>query len=220
MGSAEGRPDESPQHPVEIGPFELGLTPVTNREYAPCIASGRVEAPPWWNEAGYCSPDQPVVGVTWFDAVTFLTWLGEESGGRWRLPAECEWEWAMRGGLSDAPTAWGERLPENEIPEGRLSGPWPVARGTPNGFGLFDPGTLVHEWCLDWYAAGYYAVSPRNLPRGPDEGERRASRGGSWRHHVRWSSPAARSSLEPHRRYSDYGFRVLREVAEGGAAAV
>jgi formylglycine-generating enzyme required for sulfatase activity len=73
-------------------------------------------------------------------------------------------------------------------------------------------GTIVHEWCLDWYHAGYYAESPEREPRGPEEGERRSSRGGSWRHHVRWSPPSARSSLPPGFRYADYGFRVLREA--------
>jgi formylglycine-generating enzyme required for sulfatase activity len=87
-----------------------------------------------------------------------------------------------------------------------------VGRGTPNGYGMLDPGTVVHEWCLDWYDAHYYASSPSLDPRGPENGERRSSRGGSWRHHVRWSPPAARSSLPPTFRYADYGFRVLLEV--------
>lgn len=211
MGSATGRPDEAPPHPVEVEGFELGCTPVTNREYAAFLATGRVEAPPWREDPAFRADGQPVVGITWFDAAAFCAWLGEVHGGRWRLPAECEWERAMRGGLDGAPTPWGDALPEGEIPDGRISGPWPVGRGTPNGYGLRDPGTVVHEWCLDWYAADYYAVSPARSPQGPEEGERRASRGGSWRHHVRWSPPSARSSLEPGRRYSDYGFRVLRD---------
>ncbi len=84
-----------------------------------------------------------------------------------------------------------------------------MGQGTPNGFGLLDPGTVVHEWCLDWYAPSYYAASPTHAPRGPEEGARRASRGGSWRHKVRWSPPSARSSLPPEFHYVDYGFRVL-----------
>jgi formylglycine-generating enzyme required for sulfatase activity len=83
-----------------------------------------------------------------------------------------------------------------------------VGRGTANGYGILDMGTIVHEWCLDWYGAGYYAESPSVDPRGPDEGARRSSRGGSWRHHVRWSPPSARSSLPPAFRYADYGLRV------------
>jgi formylglycine-generating enzyme required for sulfatase activity len=84
------------------------------------------------------------------------------------------------------------------VPDGPLAGPWPAGRGVPNGYGLLDMGTIVHEWCLDWY--------------GPEKGGRRASRGGSWRHHVRWSPPSARSSLPPGFRYADYGFRVLQEL--------
>jgi hypothetical protein len=71
---------------------------------------------------------------------------------------------------------------------------------------------LALSWCLDWYSAHYYAVSPPRDPRGPDAGERRSSHGGSWRHHVRWSPPAARSSLPPAFRYADYGFRVVLEI--------
>ena len=174
--------------------FCLGRTPVTNREYAPAVASGRVPAPPWWGHADFSRPEQPVVGVSWGDAAAFCQWLREAAGGRWRLPTEAEWERAACGGLAAPRTSWGDAVPEGEIPAGPLSGPWEVGLGTPNGHGLCDMGTIVHEWCLDWRRPG-----------------RRASRGGSWRHAVRWSAPSASSSLPPSYRYSDYGFRVLRE---------
>jgi formylglycine-generating enzyme required for sulfatase activity len=212
MGSADGRPDESPPHGVTLGGFCIGLTPVTNAQYAPFLAESRASAPPWWRELAYSALDQPVVGLTWFEACAYARWLGEVAGGSWRLPTEAEWERAARGGLESAPTAWGAALPSGEVPDGPIQGPWPVGQGTPNGYGLLDMGTIVHEWCLDWYGARYYGASPAVAPAGPGSGERRASRGGSWRHHVRWSSPAARSSLPPAFRYADYGFRVLREL--------
>jgi formylglycine-generating enzyme required for sulfatase activity len=182
-----------------VPPFQIGRTPVTNEEYAPFLESGRAVRPPWWTDAAFSAPRQPVVGVTWDEAMTYCAWLSETVGGTWRLPSESEWELAARGGLVAATTAWGDAVPAGEIPEGALRGPWEVGRGTPNGYGMLDAGTMVHEWCLDWDAA----------PRQP---RRRASRGGSWRHEVRWSSPSARSSLPPGYRYSDYGFRVLRET--------
>jgi formylglycine-generating enzyme len=211
MGSDAGRPDERPVHEVEVAAFDLGRMPVTRGEYAPFVPV-HGEAPPWWSDPAFLDPRQPVVGVTWFEAVAYAEWLGSVAGGRWRLPSEAEWECAARGGLRDAATAWGPSLPAGEVPEGPLSGPWRAGAGTPNGFGLLDMGTIVHEWCLDWYHPGYYAESPCADPRGPDDGERRSSRGGSWRHHVRWSPPSGRSSLLPGFRYADYGFRVLREV--------
>ena len=179
--------------------FRLGRTAVTNADYAPFLAASGAEEPPWWNEGDFRAPDQPVVGVTWNDAVAFTAWL---EGGPWRLPTAAEWEWAARGGLADAATPWGDTLPTGEVPSGAVVAPWPVGRGTPNGYGLMDIGTIIHEWCSDLVLD----------PRAP-EGERRVSCGGSWRHRVRWSPPAARSSLPPSYRYADYGFRVLREVS-------
>jgi formylglycine-generating enzyme required for sulfatase activity len=178
--------------------FRLGRTPVANAEYMPFVEAGRAPAPPWWCDPAYDAPGQPVVGVTWFEACDYAAWLGELTGAHFRLPTEAEWERAARGGLDGAATPWGDALPEGEVPEGPLAGPWCVGRGTPNGYGLCDMGTIVHEWCLDWHD--------------PESATRRASRGGSWRHHVRWSPPAARSSLPPGFRYADYGFRVLQET--------
>jgi len=211
MGSEAGRPDEVPVHEVEVAGFAIGRTPVTCAEYAPFLAATRAEAPPWWSDPRFAGHGRPVVGVTWFEAAAFADWLGRRHGGRWRLPTEAEWERAARGGLEGAATAWGEVVPQGEVPDGPLEAPWAVGRGRPNAYGVQDITTIVHEWCLDWYAEGYYAVSPRSCPRGPAEGERKASRGGSWRHRQRWSSPAGRSSLPPSFRYADYGFRVLRE---------
>jgi formylglycine-generating enzyme required for sulfatase activity len=183
-----------------LGAFALGRTPVTNEQYAAFLAAARALAPPWWNDPDFDRPRQPVVGVTWDEAAAFAAWLGEIAGGRWRLPAAAEWEHACRGGLAAPASAWGDAPPPGEIPEGPLSAPWEAGRGRPNGYGLFDMGTIVHEWCADWADD---ARSPR----------RRASRGGSWRHAVRWSGPRAASSLPPEFRYSDYGFRVLLEAS-------
>jgi sulfatase modifying factor 1 len=70
----------------------------------------------------------------------------------------------------------------------------------------------VHEWCSDWYGAEYYAESPAENPRGPAHGTRRASRGGAWRHHIKVSRCAARSSIPPEFQYADYGFRIAADL--------
>lgn len=212
MGSERGRPDEGPVHEAEVAAFRLARTPVTRAQYAAFARAVGAETPPWWSDPAFAAGNQPVVGVTWHEAAAYAGWLSGSVGGRWRLPTEAEWERAARGGLEQAPTAWGDAVPEGEVPEGPLRAPWPVGRGTPNGYGLLDMGTIVHEWCLDWYDADYYREAPRLDPRGPAKGSRRSSRGGSWRHRVRWSPPSARSSLPPSYRYADYGFRVLLEA--------
>jgi formylglycine-generating enzyme required for sulfatase activity len=212
MGSEAGRPDERPVHEVVVDSFGLGRTPVTNAQYQPFVRETGAKEPPHAHEPAFGAADQPVVGVTWHEAQAFAAWLGERYGGIWRLPSEAEWERAVRGGLTAAPTAWGDKLPPGEIPEGPLEGPWLAGRGTPNGFGVCDPGTIVHEWCLDVYAP---YPGGEGDPRPGEDGAhplRRSSRGGSWRHRQRWSPPSARSSLPPDFRYADYGFRVLKET--------
>lgn len=191
--------------PPDSPAFRIGRTPVTNRQYRAFLKSRTdLPPPPWWNDPGFSAPEQPVVGVTWEDASAYCAWLSETTGNRWRLPTESEWETAMAAGLPSPRTPWGNDLPPGEIPEGPLAAPWETGRGAPNAFGVFDPGTVVHEWCADWRESPERGAGPSPPPR-------RASRGGSWRHRVRWSAPSARSSLPPSFRYSDYGFRVLLE---------
>jgi len=212
MGSDVVRPDESPAREAEVRPLRLGRMPVTNLEYAWFLAAGRAPEPPWWKDPYFWDPAQPVVGVTWFEALSYCVWLTETVGGQWRLPTEAEWEHAVRGGLEQAPTPWGERIPRGEVPEPPLEGPWAAGRGTANGFGLLDPGTLVHEWCHDWYALDAHRNSRRFDPRGPESGRLRVRRGGSWRRDPREVTPATRSGADPFSRAADIGFRVVREV--------
>lgn len=93
---------------------------------------------------------------------------------------------------------------------GPLAGPWPVTLGAPNGFGLRGIGANIHEWCSNWHARDFYERAPAVNPVGPDDGRRRASRGGAWRHATTLARTAARSSLDPALRYTDYGFRLAR----------
>ena len=136
MGATDGRPDESPVHDAEVSSFRMGRTPVTRAQYAPFLAATGAEPPPWWSQRAFADPLQPVVGVTWFDAVAFGEWLGRVFGGSWRLPTEAEWERAARGGREGEPTAWGPSLPRGEVPAGRLDAPWPVQRAAARTRGM------------------------------------------------------------------------------------
>ena len=207
MGSEEGSRDERPVHRVWVDAFAIGITQVTKAQYESFANATDRPLPPTL----LTDPEQPVVAVSWFDAVAYCEWLSEISGTRVRLPAEAEWECAARGGAEGMRYPWGnEPLPADETR--CANAPDPVARKTPNAFGLFDVCENVHEWCSDWYAPDYYAISPDQNPRGPERGTRRSSRGGSWRHQIKFSRCAARSSIPPEFQYADYGFRIACDV--------
>jgi formylglycine-generating enzyme len=216
MGSKNGPENEMPRHGVWLDSFGLGRFPVTNREYRIFVQASRATAPPFWTDPVFSHPDQPVVGVNWYEAVAYCVWLSEQTGKKFRLSTEAEWERAARGGREDALYPWGDEPPWERPHAGydlETGGPERVGANPPNDFGLFDMSEGVHEWCSDYYAAGYYRVSPERNPAGPSTGERRASRGGSWRHRIKFSRCAARSSLPPNFKYSDYGFRLALTLA-------
>ena len=212
MGCEIGRDDEKLVHRVWVDAFELAACQVTNEEYACFLAATRSSKPLCWNDPNFNDPKIPVVAVSWHEAVAYCEWLSGATGQPYRLPTEAEWERAARGGAEQRLYPWGDAPPE-QVPNyaGRWkNGPEPVGLYPPNAYGLFNLGDNVHEWCFDWYDAGYYSFSPERNPRGPAHGSRRASRGGSWRHQIKVARTAARSSIPPEFQYADYGFRVAR----------
>jgi sulfatase modifying factor 1 len=212
MGWVAGVPAERPRHRVFVDGFAIARTPVTNAAYGRFATATGAPSPPFWADPRFADPEQPVVGISWNDAQAYFAWLSRLSGRPHRLPTEAEWERAARGGVDDAHYPWGDDPPTAVCPlaTSRLAAPPRVGAMPPNGFGLTDLSGVVHEWCLDWHADDFYAVSAERNPSGPPTGTRRVSRGGAWRHQDPWSPVAHRSSLPPHLRYSDYGFRVVR----------
>lgn len=214
MGSDSGQECERPVHRVQIDRFLLAAIQVTNGEYQNFLLATQTSSPPFWSDANFNHPDQPVTGVSWHEAASYCEWLSNETHRRFRLPTEAEWECAARGGAEQKQFPWGDDPPQSLPDYSRRwqTGPEPVARYAPNAFGLYDIGDNVHEWCSDWYDPNYYAISPDHNPLGPEESPmkppRKSSRGGSWRHHIKVARCSARSSIPPDFHYADYGFRV------------
>ena len=218
MGSASGQDCESPVHRVWVDAFLFAATQVTNVEYATYLRVTGLPSPPFWNDNNFNDPQQPVTGVSWFEADHYGQWLSSHTGRSYRLPTEAEWERAARGDLEQMQYPWGNEPPQS-LPDYATrwqTGPEPVAHYAANCFGLYNICDNVHEWCSDWYDPGYYATSPDRNPRGPEFrlgiGPRKASRGGSWRHHVTVSRCSARSSSPPEFHYADYGLRLACDL--------
>jgi sulfatase modifying factor 1 len=199
----------------------------------PADVMGTAPGTPWWvgvTGADWAHPggplstvdgldEHPAVHISWNDAVAYCAWAGR------RLPTEAEWELASRGGLLGARYPWGDELGEEwncNIWQGRFPAVnteedgWlttaPVRSFTPNGYGLWQTVGNVWEWCGDWWNPGYYGQSPDADPIGPDSGEQRVLRGGSYLCHDSYCNRyrnSARSSNTPDSSMGNAGFRTV-----------
>jgi len=207
-GAAEGvgQDDERPRRRIWVDAFRLARCQVTNADYQLFLEATGLPPPKFWGRPEFADPRKPVVGPSWFDAVAFCRWRGPQ----FRLPTEAEWERAARGGVEDALYPWGDEPPASRPDYNTRwrNAPEPIDTSPANRFGLDAMGENVHEWCQDSYDPGYYARSPERNPCGDGDTGRKASRGGSWRHHIKIARCSARSSIPPGFQYADYGFRL------------
>ncbi|MBM3238448.1 NACHT domain-containing protein [Candidatus Poribacteria bacterium] len=160
MGSHDGGNNEKPLHTVYLNAFYIDVYPVTNTQYRKFIEATGHPKPQYWNDESFNQPQQPVVGVTWYDAMAYAEWSGK------RLPTEAEWEKAARGGLVGKKYPWGDEEPNDKKANyaENVGKTTPVGSYPPNGYGLYDMAGNVWEWCLDEYKEDFYKTSPQNNP--------------------------------------------------------
>jgi formylglycine-generating enzyme required for sulfatase activity len=219
------------QHPVTITqPFDIGTYEITQAQYGQVMEKN----PSRFSRLGGArdlvkgmdTNSFPVEMVSWHEATRFCEKLSAvpaeiQAGRLYRLPTEAEWEYACRAGtttsfhsgaeLSSLEANVTEKSPRTPLaePPGRTT---TVGSYQPNAFGLYDMHGNVWEWCHDWFAP--HSADAAVDPTGPQVGEQRIMRGGSYYFSGETASccSANRNKEVPERKAGNLGFRVVGEL--------
>lgn len=192
-------PNEKPKHKVRLTSFFISQYPITNLQYerfdpshSRCPASDE--------------NNQPVVNVSYNDALLFCEWAQVS------LPTEAQWECACRAGTTKKYRT-GRSINHTQANyDDYVKATTPVGFYLPNQNNVYDMHGNVWEWCKDWYKDDYYeelSLQETTLnPLGPDKGEYRVLRGGSWNGNAGRCRSAYRNWDYPDCRNGSCGFRV------------
>jgi formylglycine-generating enzyme required for sulfatase activity len=239
MGSSDadsaGNDDETPQHELTLPTYWIGKTEVTNAQFRPFVeGDGYTNAaywteegwqwreenartqPAYWDDAKWNSDQQPVVGVSWYEAMAYCRWLSAQTGQNFVLPSEAEWEKAARG-TDGRVYPWGNdwdtaRANSNEASDDATT---PVGQ-YPDGaspYGTLDMAGNVWEW-----TRSEYKPYPYNPDDGRESGRDPAQklftiRGGSWFNRPIYLRAANRSFNAPDYHVQVVGFRLARHLS-------
>ena len=196
---------EMPVHEVCVDDFWMGKYEVTQAQWQRVMGNN----PSDFKKGG----NYPVENVNWGDTQAFIKKLSAASKKRYRLPREAEWEYAARSrgkaekwaGTSEQKAmgefAWYDANSEKQT--------HPVGQKKPNGLGLYDMSGNVAEWCKDWFEKEYYAKSPKENPQGPEKGQYRVLRGGSFLFDALNARASDRIRFNPSYRSYGIGFRLV-----------
>lgn len=210
-GTDSGGFDEQPQRTIMLDTFSIDRYEVTNHQYQQFVlATGHRKAGPPSRYAKSIGkmrgPNQPVVYVSWDDAMEYCRWKGK------RLPTEAEWEKAMRG-ADGRLWPWGSQERLNAANWARVQDGFDVTapvgafRDDRSPYGVMDGAGNVMEWVGDWYSELYYKDAAEKDPPSPEYGTFRVLRGGSYTTTGGDFRVTSRSKMVPDFRDETIGFR-------------
>ncbi|MBC7905622.1 MAG: SUMF1/EgtB/PvdO family nonheme iron enzyme [Rhodospirillaceae bacterium] len=215
MGAMGGDASSKPPHKVTIAKaFAIGKYEVTVAEWNACVQAGACKPA---GEPGEGGDRLPVRNVHWQDAQDYVAWLSKQTGRKYRLPTEAEWEYAARGGAASA-YWWGEAFGKGKANCSDCGGaydrklPSPVDAFPANGFGLFGTAGGVAEWVEDCWSPSHAGAPKDGSARVEPNCRERVIRGGSWRNDHSYAASASRFYYDADVRYIANGFRVVREM--------
>lgn len=192
--------NEKPTHQVTLSSYLIGETEVTQELWQAVMGSNPSEFP---------GNKRPVEKVSWYDCQEFIKKLNQQTGARFRLPTEAEWEFAALGGNKSHNYTYAGSNTLDDVAWYRSNSDLKCheVRGkAANELGLYDMSGNVVEWCQDWY--GSYSRDNQTDPTGPTTGIAFVYRGGCWYNEDSNCGVTLRNWYLASKRYADLGFRI------------
>lgn len=202
-----------PLHNVKVPAFAIGQTEVTFDDYMLFAQATGRDVP---DDQGRGRGKHPVVNVSWNDARAYAAWLSDQTGHRYRLPTEAEWEYAARAGQKGA-YWWGSAVGNGNANCFNCGSQWdglqpaPVASFRSNPMGLHDTAGNVAEWTRDCYNSSYEGAPSDGSAWETGECTERVARGGSFVSSSKALRTANRERFTMDTRLDNLGFRLVRE---------
>lgn len=215
MGNRTGAfPDEAPYHEVKLRPFLISAHEVTFAQYDRFAnATGRLLPP----DNGWGRGDRPVVNISWDDAQAYTQWLSAQTGKKYRLPTEAEWEFAAAGG-SDSTYWWGYTTGKNNAICFNCGTQWdsrstgPVGQLKPNPYGIHDTAGNVQEWVQDCYKSNYQNAPVDGSAVELNPCGERVARGSAFNKPAVSMRTSKRSRFLASTKIQSLGFRIARDL--------
>ena len=205
--------DERPRHTVKVDRIAVSKYEVTFAEYEKFAAAAGRKIP---DNLYLDKESHPVLFVTWDDAFYYTKWLSEQTGQKYRLPSEAEWEYAAGAGKT-SPFWWGfEEMPNMAHCFGCGTGfdprkPTKIGSFKPNGFGLYDTAGNVAEWVRDCWHENYNGAPGDAAVWEGGDCAYRVARGGAYSSPPQSTRHAKRDRYKSDSAYDHIGFRIVRE---------
>ena len=217
-----------PVHTIHIEAFAMMQSTVRNQQFIEFVSAGGYRnddywsemgwrwrkskkqiIPAFWNDANFNALEQPLVGISWYEALAFSNWMTIETGQKWRLPSEVEWEVAANvegeGQIHSANRGLGKTIPA-------------IASGYQSTHGAWNLRGNVWEWCSTRWGKNWQSLD-YPYPYSSDDGREdlsgsyaRVMRGGSWFDPIQEAHPAKRARFLPGSRASNIGFRLIYSI--------
>lgn len=233
-GIKSDKKENKAEYEVTVSSFEISQYEITVANWREYTSANQIEMParPVWG----WHDDNPITNITWKQAIQYCNWLSKENNlqpaytktgdkytcnfkaNGYRLPTDAEWVYAAKGGNKSKNYKYSGGNDLESVAwyaKNSKKAPHPFGTKLPNELGIFDMSGNVWEWCWNYYSSVHYKIDSTVDPIGPERGDKRCVRGGSWdSNKLEYLEPAYQLNWNPNATNEFFGLRIVRTITK------